>query len=312
MFGRRKGREKGRRNDGAAAVAAEAAALEEAAVDTDSEAGASGTVEFEPDEGPFDRSAVKNVAEFYAALGFNHIDLGAIALGIPPNAQLNAALSPDGSAEFHIVTQQSRVIPRAFAAPRTGGQWREWMAKFRTQLEQQNAEIRHEDGPWGRELVASQNGATFRLIGIEGPRWMLEARVISTNENADAAAEESRDIIARMIVNRGTAPRPAGEPLPLEVPDDLAASLQQARQQLAAQQQAQRQQAHHQAAQPAQGATPASPTGSGAAQPTGAATPNSQPNSAGLPQSNNSTASGTSRPRKRAAAIDRLREMDDE
>lgn len=331
MFGRRKSRAKKAAAEQTSAVSTPAEATEKEPAAP--EAGES-DFQFDPSDGPFDRSAVKDVEAFYKSLGFGYLDLSAVVLGIPPQAQLNAALAPDGSAEFHIVSNTVRVIPRAFAAPRTGGQWREWMGKIRAQLETQGAEIRHEDGPWGRELVATQNGAVFRLIGVEGPRWMLEARAISTVDNAEQACEEARDMVGRMIVNRGTEPMPAGEMLPLEIPAEITNSLNQARQQLAQQAQANARQQQAGAAAPA--GTPAQqasaqaaagpaagsvatpqeqvpqPSGQQAAAPPAQQAPAARPAAAPAQQEAADKPAPTMRKRKRTAAIDRLREMEDD
>ena len=103
--------------------------------------------------GPHDRSSVGDVPGYYTSLGYGHIDLGSLVIGVPKGRDLNVALDPNGQPEFHVVTQVSRVIPRAFAAPKSAGQWRTMVTGMREQLEQQGADVSVEDGPWGRELV---------------------------------------------------------------------------------------------------------------------------------------------------------------
>lgn len=303
MFGRRKQRAKGHNSTGAQASAADANAVENAGAQA---GGAADAVDndFDPNDGPFDRSAVKDLPQFYKKLGLGHLDLGAMALGVPPNAQVTVAIAQDKSVELHIVTEHCRIVPRAFSAPRTGGQWRDWMSSFRAQLDGHNADIRHEDGPWGRELVASTNGVTLRLIGVEGPRWMVEVRAISTDELAETAKDEARDFVGRMVIQRGTAPMPAGEHLPLEYPDKIAAMLQEALKQLDAQLKAQQQapqQAQRQTQPPVQPSAPSQGTPSqGVANPAPPAT--SVPAAA--------PSDSAQRPRKRESAMNRLRDMD--
>ena len=265
--------------------------------------------DFDPQDGPFDKSAVPDVEAFYKDLGYGYLNLGTIVLGIPPNAQLNAALSQDGTPEFHVVSEAARVIPRAFSAPRSGGQWRTFMSSIREQLDKQGATTFHEDGPWGRELVAEQSNAMLRLIGVEGPRWMLEVRVVSTKDKAEEAMEQAREIVGRFIVNRGTDPMPAGELLPMDIPEEITASLNQARQQLAQQQAATARSAQAGSQPQAQGTT-AAPAG---AQPAAPA-PNAAQNQAPAPHQ---AAGGSGEPpqmkqRKRTSAMNRLHELDDE
>lgn len=268
--------------------------------------------DFDPQDGPFDKSAVPDVEAFYKELGFGYLNLGALVLGIPPNAQLNAALSQDGTPEFHVVSEAARVIPRAFSAPRSGGQWRTFMASIREQLDAQGATVFHEDGPWGRELVAEQANAMLRLIGVEGPRWMLEVRVVSTKDKAEEAMEQAREIVGRFIVNRGTDPMPAGELLPMDIPEEITASLNQARQQLAQQQAANARaaqggvqgQGQAQTAAPAAGGT--APAGGQQAAPAQNHAP--APHQAG----GGSGEAPQPKQRKRTSAMNRLHELDDE
>lgn len=303
MFGRRKNSQAATPdNDGAAAV-------------TDTEHAAEKPVEagnsFAPEDGPFDKSAVADVEAFYKDLGYGYLSLGSIVLGIPPNAQLNAALSQDGTPEFHVVSESARVIPRAFSAPRSGGQWRTFMSSIRAQLDKQGATTFHEDGPWGRELVAEQANAMLRLIGVEGPRWMLEVRVVSTKDKADEAMEQAREIVGNFIVNRGNDPMPAGELLPMEIPQEITASLNQARQQLAQQQAAAANNGQQGGAQARPQAQQTAPTAS--AQQPAAPAPNAAQAAPAPHQSNGDSGEAPQlKKRKRTSAMNRLHELDDE
>lgn len=189
--------------------------------------------------GPHDRTRIGDIREYYTGLGFGHIDLGSLVIGVPKGRDLNVALDPNGLPEFHVVTKVSRVIPRAFAAPKSAGQWRTMVADMRDQLEKQNADVTVVDGPWGRELVAEMPGAVFRAIGVDGNRWTAEVRVMATPELAEQAAEEGREVFQHLLINRGDGPMPAREQLPLTIPDEIQQALTKAQSQLAAQQQAQ-------------------------------------------------------------------------
>lgn len=266
----------------------------------------------QPAEGPHDRSAIGDVREYYTELGYGHIDLGALVIGVPKGRDLNVALDPNGQPEFHVVTQVSRVIPRVFAAPKTAGQWRTMVADMREQLEQQGADVSVVDGPWGRELVAEMPGAVFRAVGVDGTRWTAEVRIMATPELADQAAEEGREVFRHLMINRGDGPMPVKEQLALTIPDEIQAALDQARTQLAAQQQTQ---AAQQQAQAFQQQMAAGAAGRQAAQaPAGgaaAAKPaQSQPaqNAPAGPAQNNEPSSP---PRRDGSAMDRLRGSDD-
>ncbi|HJC61378.1 MAG TPA: DUF3710 domain-containing protein [Candidatus Dietzia intestinigallinarum] len=258
-------------------------------------------------EGPHDRSAIGDVRQYYTGLGYGHIDLGSLVIGVPKGRDLNVALDPNGQPEFHVVTQVSRVIPRAFAAPKSGGQWRAMVTDMREQLEKQGADVSVVDGPWGRELVAEMPGAVFRAVGVDGNRWTAEVRIMATPELAEQAAEEGREVFRHLMINRGDGPMPAREQLALTIPDEIQAALNQARTQLAAQQQAQAAQQQAQAFQQQMAAGGAGqqagqPSGQQAGQPSGQAPAGGAPAPASTP---------TTPPRRDGSAMDRLRGSDD-
>ena len=260
-----------------------------------------------PTGGPHDRSVVDDLAGYYGELGYGHIDLGSLVIGVPRGRDLNVALDQQGRPEFHVVTQVSRVIPRAFAAPKTAGQWRTMVTEMRDQLEQQGADASIVDGPWGRELVAELPNATFRATGADGARWTAEIRVMSTPDLADQAAEEGREVFRHLLVNRGEGPMPAREQLPLTVPDEIQKALAQAQSQLAAQPQAQayQQQMAAGGAQAGAGQQPAQqqqPTPQQPAPQAQQPTPQAQQQA---PQA------APDRPRRDGSAMDRLRGDDD-
>lgn len=265
--------------------------------------------------GPHDRSSVGDVARYYTDLGYGHLDLGSLVIGVPKGRDLNVALDPNGQPEFHVVTTVSRVIPRAFAAPKSAGQWRTMVAAMREQLEGQGAEVTVEDGPWGRELVAAMPGAVFRAIGVDGHRWTAEVRIMATPELAEQAAEEGREVFKHLLVNRGDGPMPVREVLPLTIPDEIQQALVKAQSQLAAQQQAQAYQQQMAAGQQGQGAAQTRPQNPPAAQ----ARPQGQPApAAGTPApapsptpTREQPRQPESRPRRDGSAMDRLRSTDD-
>lgn len=256
-------------------------------------------------DGPHDRSLVSDHAAYYGELSFGHIDLGAMAIGVPQGRELNVALDPNGQPEFHVVTAISRVIPRVFAAPKTAGQWRNMVTTMSEQLETQGAEVSIVDGPWGRELVAEMPGAVFRAIGVDGDRWTAEVRIMATPENVDAAADEGREVFKHLLVQRGVEPMPAGEQLPLTIPDEIQQALEQARTQAAAQQQAQAYQQQMAAAGGVQNPTPEvqqqAQARASAPQPASPQEPVQEP---AVPES-------PAVPRRDGSAMDRLRTSDD-
>lgn len=292
-----------------------------AARDTSASDGAQASAPAVP--GPHDRSAVGDVREYYEGLGFGHIDLGAMAIGVPKGRDLNVALDPNGQPEFHVVTQVSRVIPRAFAAPKSAGQWRTMVASMREQLEEQGADVTVVDGPWGRELVAEMPGAVFRAIGVDGNRWTAEVRIMATPELAEQAAVEGREVFEHLLINRGDGPMPVKEQLPLTIPDEIQQALVKAQSQAAAQQQARAYQQQMGAGQITPNAgQPAAAQPQAPADRSQAQSPQAQPAQAQTtPQSRAQVAAtdagaspaegGQAKSRRDGSAMDRLRGSDD-
>ena len=110
--------------------------------------------------------------------------------------------------------------------------------------------MRFEDGPWGDEVVGVRDDMQMRIIGADGPRWMMRLTLSGPTASADELAEIGRGIMARCFVNRGDNPMPAGQPLPVTLPVAMAEQIRQA---YAAQQQGQQGQAQPQGVAAPQG-----------------------------------------------------------
>jgi len=150
----------------------------------------------------------------------------------------------------------------AYAAPKTGGLWREIAAELAESLRNDNAQARIEDGPWGREVVGlpvpqpGQPQVVMRFIGTDGYRWMVRCVVVGTEETIDAIADEARTSLADTVVRRGETPLPVRSPLPVQLSEPLLEQLRAAAQQMAQQQMEQAQQALEQLQQHMQGQQP--------------------------------------------------------
>lgn len=185
--------------------------------------------------GPYDLAALENTD----GLDDGRLDLGSIILAMPPEAQLQVEMSPEGvPVGVHLDTPVGRITPGVFAAPRSGGQWREVVTELGESLRENGAQVSIEDGHWGREVVGVQPDGVLRFIGVDGPRWMVRFVVAASAEGADQAAQLARAMLAETVIRRGIDPRPARDHLEIELPAELVQQLQQA---MAAQQEQQQQ-----------------------------------------------------------------------
>ena len=135
------------------------------------------------------------------------------------------------------MTPNGRFTIAAYAAPKSRGLWREVAAELADSLRKDNAVVSIEDGPWGREVVGTGAGVV-RFIGVDGYRWMIRCVVNGTPQSMPALAAEAREALADTVVRRGDTPLPVRTPLPVEMPEELAAQLRAVAAQQAQQQQA--------------------------------------------------------------------------
>src|SRR6201995_4635040 len=163
-------------------------------------------------EGPFD------IEDFDAAAAAEagRLDLGSVLLPMPESAQLQVELTETGiPSAIWVVTANGRFTIAAYAAPKTGGLWREVASELADSLRKDSAQVSIKDGPWGREVVGVASGVV-RFIGVDGYRWMIRCVINGPHETIDALDEEARAALADTVVRRGDTPLPVRTPLQVE------------------------------------------------------------------------------------------------
>lgn len=161
--------------------------------------------------------------------GLTRLDLGSLRLPIPDGAQLQVEVDRSGPLRaLHLITGLGQFTITAFAAPRSGGLWREVMPELATKLRGEGAWVGLAPGEWGQEIEAVTNQGVLRFLGVDGPRWMLRGVVSGSPEHAQACAVVLRDIVRQTVVVRGSDPLPVRSPLALQLPGPLAEQLEQA------------------------------------------------------------------------------------
>jgi Protein of unknown function (DUF3710) len=179
-----------------------------------------------PATGPFD-------AEDAPADGVPRLDLGSLLM--PAIEGFELRLQVDEQTEevraVMLATSDGAMELRAFAAPRGGDLWSEIRPRISAEFAQRGGTATERDGRFGTELlcqvsVKAKDGRTgiqqSRIIGFNGPRWMLRATLLGRAAvELDAGTWE--DVIEKVVVNRGNQPMPVGIELPLRVPADMPA-----------------------------------------------------------------------------------------
>ncbi|MSS84831.1 DUF3710 domain-containing protein [Actinomycetaceae bacterium WB03_NA08] len=159
-----------------------------------------------------------------------YLDLGALYVPAIPGMQLRAQFEGDKKTlrRILLISGTSGIQVSVAAAPRSGGMWEELREQVAQSIRQMNGSVTEVETKYGIELDANipvrlpdggEGKQPMRIIGIEGPRWLLR---IDLQGGAAAGDEAQRaqceEIIDRFIVNRGSEPRVRLELLPLALP----------------------------------------------------------------------------------------------
>jgi len=155
-----------------------------------------------------------------------YLDLGGLKIPGRDGLGLRLTANDDHSliTDLTIVYHQSSLQIQAFAAPKTMGIW----DATRTSIIQSSstANAREVDGYFGKEILldipAPHNIVIpTRVVGIDGPRWMLRGIFTGTAARESEDKKILDDFFAHIIVNRGTKPLAPRDPIELIFPEQL-------------------------------------------------------------------------------------------
>jgi Protein of unknown function (DUF3710) len=175
-------------------------------------------------DGPFDIDDFDDPAVAELA----RLDLGSVLIPMPEAGQLQVELTETGvPSAVWVVTPNGRFTIAAYAAPKTGGLWREVAGELADSLRKDSAQVSIKDGPWGREVVGTASGVV-RFIGVDGYRWMIRCVINGPHETMEALEQEARAALADTVVRRGDTPLPVRTPLTVQLPEPMAEQLREA------------------------------------------------------------------------------------
>ncbi|WP_112248858.1 DUF3710 domain-containing protein [Kribbella monticola] len=176
-------------------------------------------------EGPFDSNEVDPAI----LTAEDRIDLGALVITGMPGMELRLQVdeaSGDVQAVL-LVLEDSALELRAFAAPKTSGIWAEVRREIAAEATRMGGTASETEGPFGTELVLvvpveDPEGQIFsqtsRVIGIDGPRWLLRATVLGRAAVEPDAAPPMEQSLRNVVVVRGSEPMAPRESLALRLP----------------------------------------------------------------------------------------------
>lgn len=178
------------------------------------------------DFGPFDGDSVDYRNFDFSDFAKGGLDLGSMMVPVPHEGDVQVDVGPEGPQMIHIGTQYGRVTPVAFAAPKNGDLWDESVAEIVKGMSGDGLEATVTQGPWGPEVFAEAGDGVLRIMGVTGLRWMLRFTLAGPKEYGDQLAHLAHEMMARTFVMRGQDPIPAGNPLPVHMPQAMAEELQ--------------------------------------------------------------------------------------
>ena len=176
--------------------------------------------------GPWD-SSEKDVGDDSA-----YLDFGSLLIRGRPGFNLQMPADDDQGTigSIVLVTENSGLELRAFADARSGGLWDAVRSDLVEEAERLDGEADQVDGPFGPELhvkvpVTTPDGEEgfqpTRIIGIEGPRWMLRATFLGQ----EALEPDDDSLLMKalhdVVVVRGDEPRAPRDALLISIEEDL-------------------------------------------------------------------------------------------
>lgn len=174
--------------------------------------------------GPYDISDVPDST-------MKRVDLGCMQIAGFTEMQLHFETDPSKTRLVSVVAAYKDAALRlqALAAPRSGGLWEEMRPQIMSSISAAGGDVEEVDGTFGTELrgivpAALPDGTQvrqpIRLVGVEGPRWLLHGVFMGSAPENDAMAELFEDVFRQVVVVRGTAPMAPGEAMPIVLPPD--------------------------------------------------------------------------------------------
>lgn len=181
------------------------------------------------EDGPFDVEEVDLEADEVPRL-----DFGSLILTPLPQCEVRLQVTEDTQrvVSVLVVTAESALELSAYSAPLQPGLWAETRQEIVDQTLAVGGTADCVEGPFSTELVRNLPVRTAegksaiqpsRMWVAEGPRWLLRGilmgRAALSTEVDDDVVGPFYDVFADVIVRRGEDPMPAGELLPLRMPE---------------------------------------------------------------------------------------------
>jgi hypothetical protein len=188
----------------------------------DSAAGSEGGSDGGAATGPYDADALPEDDP-------ERVDLGSLLIAPEPGRELRLQVDEASGVVQSVVlaAADGALELRAFAAPRNGDLWSEARPQIASEVAGRGGTATEREGRWGPELVCrvqvrTPDGKTgtqeSRIIGINGPRWLLRGTLLGKPATDVDGSADWEDLLGRVAVRRGSQAMPVGEPLAVTMP----------------------------------------------------------------------------------------------
>ena len=183
----------------------------------------------EPTTGPYDE---RDAPDDELA----RVDLGALQVPVRPGVEMRLDMNEAQQViAVTLTNRDSQMQLGVFAAPRNEGIWDSVREEIRESIVSERGSAKErEGGPFGTELVGTlkAEGGTspVRFLGVDGPRWFVRAMLLGPAAAEPARAKVFEEAFRNTVVVRGREPLPVRDPVPLQLPKEAAAQLEQAQQ----------------------------------------------------------------------------------
>jgi hypothetical protein len=164
------------------------------------------------------------------------LDLGSFRVPVPDGVELRLEVDEESQTVIAAVAVlgPNAVQIGAFAAPRSSGIWNEVADEIADGLRSAGGSADPVDGTFGRELHAripmetpggGRTVQSARFIGVDGPRWFLRGMLQGPAATDPVQARRLEEIFRGVVVVRGGEAMAPRDPLPLQVPRDVAEQM---------------------------------------------------------------------------------------
>lgn len=166
--------------------------------------------------------------------GVVRIDLGGIQIAGFTDMQIQLEPDEQGGRIGSVLAiyNDAAIRMQPYAAPRKGGLWEEMRPNIVEAITSAGGDVDEVEGSLGTELHAvvpavdpegNQVRQPVRLVGVEGPRWVLHGVFMGAAAVDESAAEVFEDVFRQTVVVRGAQPMAPGDLLPIVIPEDATA-----------------------------------------------------------------------------------------